>query len=134
MFIYLYLFSSQYKLCEFVLYIKREGKNARHARHDGNNNNNAKRQPPLPSLLNSGQVNKSNDEAAVAVEKELEKRELDEVFPGKKASRTVTRRDDWKNKQNARKRNKIRCLAKVESLDWGSNEGREGGREARGDT
>lgn len=73
---------------------------------------------PLPfpvssSVVNSGQVNKSN-EAAVAVEKELEKRELDEVFPGKKASRTVTRRDDWKNKQNARKRNKIRCLAKVE--------------------
>lgn len=57
------------------------------------------------------------------MEKELEKRE---VFPGKKASRTVTRRDDWKNKQNARKRNKIRCLAKVESLDWATSEGEKG--------
>lgn len=86
--------------------------------------------PVFSSVVNSGQVNKSN-EAAVAVEKELEKRELDEVFPGKKASRTVTRRDDWKNKQNARKRNKIRCLAKVESLDWATREGEKMWRKGR---
>lgn len=57
------------------------------------------------------------------LEKELEKRELDEVFPGK--CKSNSRRDETrlgKINKMFEKRNKIReremCLAKVELLDW----------------
>lgn len=67
------------------------------------------------------------------LEKELEKRELDEVFPGK--CKSNSRRDETrlgKINKMFEKRNKIReremCLAKVELLDWQ----RSGRRKSRG--